>query len=41
MDHREMASKGGKARWKGKNKKQRRAAMMKLVEARKLKAKTN
>jgi hypothetical protein len=35
----EMARKGGKARWKGKSKKQIRAAMMKLVQARKAKQK--
>jgi hypothetical protein len=38
MDHRKLSSIGGKARWKGKSKNERRAAMMKLVEARRLKA---
>lgn len=39
MDIKDVASKGGKARWKGKSKKQIRAAMMKLVEARRKKIK--
>jgi hypothetical protein len=37
MDHRKISSLGGQARWKGKSKKEKRAAMMTLVEARRLK----